>query len=74
MLLDAGADVNMTTTDIGWTPLHWAVLKGHGVTVGILIDAGADLNTTSAGYTPMSMALEVGRGNMVELLKQAGAI
>ena len=52
----AGADVNATDKD-GYTPLHWAALRGHTEIVQALLEAGADVNNSDTS----------------ELLRAAGA-
>jgi len=58
----------------GYTPLHWAALKGHEEIVEALIDAGADLNTTNnLGRTPLHWAALKGHEEIVEALREAKA-
>jgi hypothetical protein len=41
----------------GATPLHWATLRGHLLTVAFLVGAGADLTATNgSGETPIDVA------------------
>ncbi len=37
-------DVNLKTTLLGWTPLHYAVLSDHNHVLDYLISHGADIN------------------------------
>ena len=72
-LLDAGADVNTKDPD-GFTPLKWAVVRGHAATVQVLLDGGADLNMRdSRDQTPLMIATEEDLTRIITLLKQAGA-
>jgi ankyrin repeat protein/predicted RNA-binding Zn-ribbon protein involved in translation (DUF1610 family) len=52
LLLAAGSEIDVPDQN-GMTPLHWAALRGHEETVGILLEAGADPNirTTAQGNT-----------------------
>jgi ankyrin repeat protein len=79
-LIKAGADIN----DVGdydenrlingFTPLQWAVWKGHIEIVKLLIQAGADINSQSTddidGHTALHCASDL---PIVKLLIQAGA-
>ena len=40
-LLDGGADVNARTRD-SWTPLQWAMAKGHTEMVALLEERGGE--------------------------------
>ena len=61
LLIDHGAEVS-ARDDIGWTPLHYALLSGTDRpalrTANVLLDHGADVNatTTSVGWTPLHLA------------------
>ena len=60
LLIDRGADVS--ATDAGWTPLHYALLEDTdrpGLrTAKLLVEHGADVNatTTVMGWTPLHFA------------------
>lgn len=57
VLLDHGADVNLRTTDVGWTPLHQIALMGAARqdVWDYLVSRGADVNAPAGGdsQTPM---------------------
>ena len=55
-LIDAGADINITTGQ-GGTPLHIAAAQGHANITSVLITAGAGINTKDRyGKTPLHWA------------------
>ncbi|KAJ1487868.1 ankyrin repeat protein, partial [Baffinella frigidus] len=69
MLLDQGADVNVTTKVDKQTPLHLAAQRGGFAVVQMLLDKGADvLATNSSGATPEDLASAYGRQLVVALL------
>lgn len=76
MLLDAGSQVDAQESVIGWTALHWAVLKGRAQSVRLLLDRGASIRvlTTTRGTkeTPVHWALKNGDEEMVVLLLEKG--
>ena len=61
LLIEYGAEVN-ARDDIGWTPLHYALVKGSkrpGLqTAKMLLERGADVNaaTAAVGWTPLHLA------------------
>ena len=61
LLIEHGAEVS-ARDHIGWTPLHYALLRGTDRpalrTANVLLDHGADVNatTTSVGWTPLHLA------------------
>ena len=58
ILLDAGANVNHTTTDFGMTPLAFAVNAGNAELVNLLLSSGADANHIDReGLTPLLRAI-----------------
>ncbi|KZL82811.1 sex-determining protein fem-1, partial [Colletotrichum incanum] len=71
MLLDSGkANVNLTDTKYGQTPLGWAAEYGHEAVVKMLLHAdGTDINSNdNAGRTPLSWAAMKGHVEVVSLL------
>jgi ankyrin repeat protein len=57
----------------GYTPLHWAAIKGYEEVVGLLA-ARVDCNVqSSAGFTPLLQAAANGHAGVVRLLIAAGA-
>jgi ankyrin repeat protein len=59
-LLRAGADVNVKNQH-GWTPLHWAGIKGHVQVFQALREHGADIEVKSpSGKTPLHFACSYG--------------
>lgn len=77
MLLDAGSQVDAQESVVGWTALHWAVLKGRAESVRLLLDRGASirvLTTATRGTkeTPVHWALKNGDEEMVVLLLEKG--
>ena len=80
MLIEAGADINKLT-NLGRTPMRFAVTSGHTEATKILIDAGADLNISS----PLRAAVQMAKSHVhdpnlcracqacADLLIQAGA-
>ena len=61
LLIEYGAEVN-ARDDIGWTPLHYALVKGSKrpgfQTANMLLERGADVNaaTAAVGWTPLHLA------------------
>ena len=52
----AGTDVNVKN-EFGWTPLHYAALKGQKEIAELLIAKGADVNAVGdLGRTPLDLA------------------
>jgi hypothetical protein len=73
LLLEAGADVNVTAND-GQTALMRAADYGHVEVLQLLLAAGADVNVKSVnGITALRFATLKGNNRIVEMLKAAGA-
>lgn len=69
-------DVNINAQDsIGFTALHYAVLRQDVNCVTTLISHGADVNVVGfqKSETPLSIALELGNAEITALLISAGA-
>ena len=85
MLIEYGADVNVTEPPVMITPLHWACradsrLKKHYTEdvrtsiVSMLIDHGADVNAADKdGNTPLHEACWLGYPETARLLLEHGA-
>jgi ankyrin repeat protein len=74
LLIDAGADVNLTDSN-GWSPLHVAASRGYAHSIKLLIDAGAKVNVLDK-YTyrsPLHRAISNGYPKVAKLLIQASA-
>lgn len=72
MLLDAKADLNITSTE-GMMPIHKASSEGHYEAVKKLIDKGALVNfCTSTGSTPLHYAASTGKIDVLKLLIDSG--
>lgn len=53
--LPSNADINQQT-ELGWTPLHLAVLHARGDLVELLVDFGAEVDCRNAiGHTPLHL-------------------
>ncbi|KAK1947791.1 Serine/threonine-protein kinase TNNI3K [Phytophthora citrophthora] len=68
-LLKAGADVDLADRE-GFTPLHWASVRGYLEIVAQLVEiSGADINRQdSMGWTPLHIACFKGFPDLVEYL------
>lgn len=75
LLLDAGADVNVTSrNEMLVQPLHSAAAGRHHEVCRILLIAGADVDATQRhGYRPLHAAAQHGDDELVELFLSAGA-
>lgn len=74
LLLEHGADVNLTMTYYGWTALTYAVNNGHLETVKILLNYHADVNAKAhRGKTALLLAADRGYLEIVEVLLKHGA-
>jgi ankyrin repeat protein len=72
-LLAAGADVNRDIN--GFTPLHYAALKGNVTLASLLLENGAQVDRTddTRQVQPIHMAAVSGSTNMMALLLESGA-
>ena len=72
LLLEAGADVNLTAND-GQTALMRAADYGHAEVVELLLKSGADVNAQNEnGITAMKLATLKGHTQIILLLQTAG--
>ncbi len=70
-LLNAGADPNVRTNPLGFTPLMYACYVDSPLAVGRLVAAGADINAvSSSGETAASIATKNGNHQIVEFLQR----
>ena len=74
-ILERGKCTVKCTDSIGWTPLHWACLRGHLGLVKVLVsEFKADMTiTVNSGLnvyngTPLMLAARYGHGNVVHAL------
>ena len=73
LLLDEGADVNLTSEN-GQTPLFAAIRRNEERIVKLLLEKGADVNLTSHNRpTPLYVAVRRRQERIVELLLDKGA-
>jgi len=75
LLLDAGANVNVTTKSESRTPLHLACLNGYIDTAKLLLNcATCDVNVKDYyGNTPLHTVIKIGNAKFVALLLRHGA-
>lgn len=74
VLLEAGADPNLSLREVTYRALHTAAQEGHNQIVAQLLKYGADINaTTQYGETPLISAAFYGRYSTVVLLLEHGA-
>jgi ankyrin repeat protein len=74
LLLDAGADINKTSSWSATTPLYISAAKGHEACVKLLIDYGTDIYKTDIwGNTALSVAAFSGYTTLVKFLLDNGA-
>jgi ankyrin repeat protein len=75
-LLTAGADINGFDDDMGWTPLHYAVVAEQYEVAKYLIEHGADVNAhheARIGNTPLAEIADRCSLRIARLLVDAGA-
>ncbi len=73
LLLQAGADQNVTPGAFRMMPLHWAALRGSEGCARTLLAYRADVNAMDWDLnTPLDLAVERGNGIVAELLRQHG--
>ena len=76
VLLASGADVDVATAAIGWTPLHLAAYLDEPAIAEVLLEAGARVNarTHLGALTPLGLALGYWRegGEVAHVLREAG--
>lgn len=73
-LLDEGTDPNALEPVRRRTPLHLAVLRGHGGAVRLLLEKGADANAVdAAGHTPLTLSGNVAADFITKRLIRHGA-
>ena len=73
LLLQHDADVNATSYQQNYTPLHWASSLGHANVAQVLLEHGADINAISDFGTPLHRAPVEGRVEVTRLLLGRGA-
>ena len=75
LLIEAGANKDQGTTDVGATPLYIAAHQGHLEVVRFLVESGAnkDQGRTDNGLTPLFVAARNGYLEVVRFLVEAGA-
>lgn len=71
-LIRRGADLNDTGSDIGHTPLHWAIESDKLLAARVLVEAGADLKIRNKDkVTPLQYAIRRKRTAIAALLTNA---
>lgn len=71
-LIDAGADVNASTSG-GQTPMHYAASKGRASILELLLDSGASLEVKDRnGCTPLLRASSCGKIMPMKILIERG--
>jgi ankyrin repeat protein len=74
-LLEAGANLSISSSKDGDTPLIIACSEGHAKVAQKLIDAGAVVNGPNAGgWTPLIYAAYYGHRAVVEMLLASEAV
>ena len=74
LLLEAGAEVNAASAEMGTRPIHRASMGGNLEITQMLIRAGAEINCTDeAGFSPIHWAANGGHTIVVTALIEAGA-
>ena len=74
LLVANGANIDITTSIRGETPLFWAVRNGFSAIVELLVDHGADINAVDTNTrTPLHMAMQSYYLKVVQLLLGKGA-
>ncbi len=69
----SGVDVNEQNQS-GWTPLHYAAVRGNKAIAALLIESGAKLDVkTKSSQTALHFAAERGFAELAELLVEKGA-
>jgi hypothetical protein len=72
-LIEQGADINVRDKE-NRTPLHWAVVAGHDLTVRTLIELSADKDARDkSNRTPLHWAVVAGHDLTVRTLIELGA-
>jgi len=71
-LIEKGADVNLPC-DNGKTPLIYAAGVGHGETIDLLIEHGADINYNGAEGTALMEAVKMDKPKTIKILLDKGA-
>ena len=73
LLLNHGADANIAVAN-GYTPLHWAVMKGNQNLVKLFLKKNALINTQDAeGNSPLHTAVSKGFFDITKLLVKKGS-
>ena len=73
LLLNHGADANIAVAN-GYTPLHWAVMKGNQNLVKLFLKKNALINTQDAeGNSPLHTAVSEGFFDITKLLVKKGS-
>ena len=71
--IKAGTPINKKD-NTGWTPLHWAAMRGHASVVEALVVGGADVRITGLmNKTALNLAVENQRPEVVRILQAAGS-
>ena len=66
-------NLNVTSAQFGWTPLHYAIQGGHVSAVQILVENGADQNKQDInGASPLHLAISSGFPEVAEYLLRKG--
>ncbi|KAF4825043.1 Vegetative incompatibility protein HET-E-1 [Colletotrichum siamense] len=74
LLLQQGADTELSESKDGGTPLAFAVTCGHRQAVALLLEKGANLEAKDfEGKTPIFHAIHARRGEILQLLLNCGA-